>query len=147
MPSTKTLTRLTSKVRNVEDSRLVKNMLESVTTEQKSCILLIDEVYVKPALQYHGGSLFGKAVNNPTLLGNTLLSFMIVCLFGGPKFLFKMIPVQKLNATFQYEQTQHLISIIKEAGGNLVATEHNHCVRFTYWHIRTYYSLAKFFAI
>lgn len=121
LPSTKTLTRLTSTVKNTEDSQHLKNVFGSVTNAQKSCILLIDEVYVKPVLQYHGGSLFGQAVNNPALLANTLLSFMIICLFGGPKFLCKMIPVRQLNAKFQFEQCQHLKSLIKEAGGNLIA--------------------------
>ena len=38
---------------------------------QKTCILLLDEVYVKPMLQYHGGIVFGKSVNKPHLLANS----------------------------------------------------------------------------
>jgi hypothetical protein len=37
---------------------------------QKNCILLLDEVYVKPMLTYHWGQLFGHAVNDNSSLAN-----------------------------------------------------------------------------
>ena len=80
---------------------------------EKKCILLLDEVYVKSTLQYHGGTVFGKTVNKPELLANTVLSFMIVCLFGGPKLLYKMLPVKKLDAAFLYQQTELILELIK----------------------------------
>ena len=46
---------------------------------------------------------------------------MVVCLYGGPKFLVKMLPVNKLDTNFLYEQSEHLIKQIKENSGNLVA--------------------------
>ena len=84
-------------------------------------MLLIDEVYVKPTLQYHGGTLFGKASNKPSLLANTLLTFMVVSLCGGPKFACKMLPIKQLDAEFLFLQAQQLLSGIKSAGGNTVA--------------------------
>ena len=83
---------------------------------------MLDEIYVKSTLTYHGGILFGKAVNNPNVLANTVLSFMIITMFGGPKFLHKMLPVKNLDATFLFEQTTAILSSIKLAGGNVVAT-------------------------
>ena len=62
LPSIATLTRLTSKVSNMEDKSFLKNVFQSLNPGQKNCILLIDEVYVKPMLTYHGGELFGKSV-------------------------------------------------------------------------------------
>ena len=88
---------------------------------QKTYILLLDEVYVKTTLQYHGSILFGKAVNNPSVLANTVLSFMIVTLFGGPKFLYKMLPVRNMNAGFLFNQASSILSSIKGVGGNVVA--------------------------
>ena len=73
-------------------------------------------------LQYHGGILFGKAVNHPSKLANTVLSFMVITLFGGPKFLCKMLPVCNLSANFVFEQTNLLLDAIKNAGGKVVAT-------------------------
>ena len=44
---------------------------------------------------YHGGMVFGKALNKPQLLANAILGLMIDCLLGGPAFLAKMIPVSQ----------------------------------------------------
>ena len=85
------MTRLTSKVKSIDDNTYIKYIFANISDErQKNCILLLDEVYVKASLQYHGGIVFGKAVNNPNILANTVLSFMIVSLFGGPKFLIEI---------------------------------------------------------
>ena len=47
---------------------------------------------------------------------------MIYCLKGGPKFLFKMLPVKELEADFLHQQTQVLLDILRNAGAELVAT-------------------------
>ena len=97
-------------------------MFQNLNDErQNTCILLLDEVYVKAMLQYHGGILFGKAVNHPSKLANTVLSFMVITLFGGPKFLCKMLPVCNLSANFVFEQTNLLFDAIENAGGKVVA--------------------------
>ena len=44
-------------------------------------------------LQYHGGIVFDKVVNKPHLLANTVLSSMVIKLFSGLKYLYKMLPV------------------------------------------------------
>ena len=55
-------------------------------------------------VQYHGGKIFGKAEKDTNLLAKIMLGLMISSLHGGPKFLFKMIPVAKLNAVFLREK-------------------------------------------
>ena len=84
-------------------------------------ILLIDEVYVKPSLLYHGGTVSGKAVNKPSALANTVLGFFLVGLFGGPKFLLRMIPVTELDSIFLFDECQKVINSINEAGGNVIS--------------------------
>ena len=49
------------------------------------------------ALQYHGGIVFGKTVNKPYLLANTILSFMIVTLLEGLEFLCELLTVRNLT--------------------------------------------------
>ena len=88
---------------------------------QKTCYLLIDEVYVKPLLQYHGGSIYGEACNGEGDLAKTVLGFMGVTLFGGPKFLYRMLPVLGLSSAFLFEQTCFILNNIRKAGGNPVA--------------------------
>ena len=121
LPSISALTRLTSKVSNTEDSSFVRNVFQSLNDGLKNCILLINEVYVKPVRSYHSGQLFSNSVSDKTQLPETFLAFMIVCLYGGPKFLVKMLSISKLNTDFLYDQSKMLIYQIKDSGSNLVA--------------------------
>ena len=63
LPGITTLTKLTSKVNKIDDTQLLKNVFGNVEERQRTCILLLDEVYVKPSSAHHGGTVFGKAVN------------------------------------------------------------------------------------
>ena len=90
--------------------RLLLNVFGNVEERQRTCILLLDEVYVKPSLMYHGGTVFGKAVNKPNELANTVLGIYIVTFYdGGPKSLLRMLLVSGLDAIFLFEETQKII--------------------------------------
>ena len=104
LPSFRTLTRITSSLSKREDSTFLEQIFRSLTLQQKCCVILHDKVYIKKALTYHGGTVFGKAANNPSILGETVLEIMINKLHGGPSFVDKMIPVAKLNSVFLYEK-------------------------------------------
>ena len=121
LPSIPTLSRLTSRVSEISDSNFINRVFESLSTVQKDCIILFDEVYVKKMMTYHGGSVFGKACNNPSMLANSVLGLMIDCMFGGPTFLSKMVPVAKLNVDFLLEQINELISSITSSNGSVIA--------------------------
>jgi len=121
LPSVTLLTKLTSKVHNVEDDKFLKSYFEQCLDNQSNVNVLIDEIYVKPQLTYQAGNVFGKAVNHPDQLATTVLGFMICSLFGGKKFLYKALPVSNLDADFQYDQTTKIIENIKVSGGNVVS--------------------------
>ena len=70
---------------------------------------------------YHGGQFFDNFINDHTQLAKTVLTFIIVCLYGGPKFLVKMLPISKLETDLLYDQSKTLINQIKDSGVNLVA--------------------------
>ena len=106
--------------RIIEDV-LYSQVFQNLPDRRKHCIVLLDEVYVKSMLQYRGGEVFGQATNNPNKLANTVLSYLVVCMFGGPKFLCKMLPVKELSADFLFEQTNVLLENLKEAGANVCA--------------------------
>ena len=122
LPSVRTLTRITSKTNKVEDTKFLKSVLENLPHQQRKCIILIDEVYIKPSLTYHGGQLFGRAVNNPEKLASTVCTIMIKCAFGSPEFVFKALPVSNLTSQFLIEQCNPLIQAITEVeNANLLA--------------------------
>ena len=116
LPNVKTVIRLTSITKNTDDRRFFQSVFLNLNEKQKSSVLLVDEVYVKPSLQFHGGNLFGHAVNKPSLLANTVLIFMTACLFGGPKFVCKMIPIRQLDARFLFQKAQNFVSTFQNAG-------------------------------
>lgn len=70
---------------------------------------------------YHGGQVFGRSADDPQSLARTVLGLMVSCMFGGPDFLSKIIPVSRLNATFLQEQIQLSLDAIQEAGGQVKA--------------------------
>lgn len=109
LPSEKTLSSLTSKVDKLSDGNYLKNVMKNLKPKQRKVTIMIDEIYVKTLLLYHAGTLFGKAVNDPSKLAKAVLSFMIKCTFGGPCFMFKMIPVTKMNADFLHQQVTEII--------------------------------------
>ena len=121
LPSVTTLTRITSKVAKVPENTFLNRVFKTLETNQKICVVLHDEIFVKKMLLYHGGYLFGKAVNDPSSLAKTILEIMIVCLYGGPRFLSKMIPVSKLNSQFLMDQVSATTQAITSGEGQVKA--------------------------
>ena len=73
------LTKLTSKVGNLEDNEFLQSYFEHCTNlRQRNVIIIIDEINVKPQLRYQGGHVFGKAVNVPDHLATTIVSYVSV---------------------------------------------------------------------
>ena len=100
LPSIPTLTNLTSKVGKLDENKFMDTVFSSLPQAMKTCVLVFDEVYAKKSLSFHGGSMFGRAVNKPDELAKTILAMMVSCQFGGPKFVSKMLPVSKLDTAF-----------------------------------------------
>ena len=98
------LQNLTSKVNNLFDKKFIEEIFNNVSDEQKECVLMVDEIYVKKFRSYHGGKLFGRATNRRSKLTNAVLGTMIKCLDDGPEFLVKKIPVRGMKANFLYDQ-------------------------------------------
>ena len=55
-------------------------------------------------------------MDDPSSLAKTILGIRIVCLYGGPEFLSKMLPISKFNSNFHLEQIDVTIEAIIAAG-------------------------------
>ena len=77
LPSVRTLTRITSKINNLQSFHFVRTVLDSLQDQQRQVVLLIDEIYVKPSLCYQGGKVFGKAQKNPEELATIVLAIVV----------------------------------------------------------------------
>ena len=75
---------------------------------------MVDEVYIKSTLTYHGGTLFGYSADQPGVLARTMLALMVNCLFSGPEFLVKLIPISCLDSEFLFKQCKPIIEMINK---------------------------------
>ena len=93
LPPICTLSQFTSKVKVLMTAcSYTKHIFTNLNdSRQTTCLLMLDEVYVKATLHDHGGVIFGNLVNKLHLLDVDKLHFMILTLIGGPKFLSKML--------------------------------------------------------
>ena len=89
--------------------------------EEKACTIIREEIYVKASISFTGGVLFGYAVDDPTKKAITLLAITVTCVFGGPKFLAKLIPCAGLKADFQFQCVQEVLLSLERSGAKVVA--------------------------
>ena len=119
LTSIQTLTRITSHVSKLTEGTFLARVFRNVTDMQKLCIILHDEIYVKKMLLYHGGTIFGKAVNDKSKKATTVLGIMISCLYGGPSFISKMLPISSLKVPFLRTEIDQTRESISAAGGDV----------------------------
>ena len=63
LPSIRTLTKITSKVKNIDEQKFLLSVFKNLPHHQKQCIVIWDEMYIKSAQTYHGGTIFGKSTD------------------------------------------------------------------------------------
>ena len=76
----------------------MRSVFQNLNDGQRSCILLIDEVFMRPMLLYHDGQLFCNSVSDNTQFSKAVLAFMIFCLYG----LYSVYKFLAKNVTYQH---------------------------------------------
>ena len=93
----------------------MRSVFITVKENQKQCVIMQDEIYVKKKLLYYGGILFGRVNDDSQSLAKTVLGVMISCIFVGLTFISKMLLIAKLNSPFLYEQIRLTIDVISQS--------------------------------
>lgn len=107
----------------LEDCEEMVNIcFNDLSNAQRDCIIIFDEVYVKPSLRFRGGHVFGEAADQPGCLATTILAILVKPLMGGPAFIARLIPIRVLNKDFLYDQLDTVVGIINKFGGVVRAT-------------------------
>ena len=75
-------------------------------------------MFVKSAITYHGGSIFGKSVDCAEKSARTILAVTIKVLFGGPQFIYKNYPISNLTAEFLCEEAIRIVQTIENESPN-----------------------------
>ena len=119
LQSLTTLGRVTRMAKNTDNEDLHARVFGQL--EEKACTIIREEIYVKASISFTGGVLFGYAVDDPTKKAITLLAITVTCVFGGPKFLAKLIPCAGLKADFQFQCVQEVLLSLERSGAKVVA--------------------------
>uniref|UniRef100_A0A1I8JBV1 Transposable element P transposase n=1 Tax=Macrostomum lignano TaxID=282301 RepID=A0A1I8JBV1_9PLAT len=85
------------------------------------CIILFDEVYVKPSLRFSGCHTIGYSEDAPRQIARTVLALMVKSFMGGPAYVARLIPIYSLQPAFLYDQVVHLVQLIHQLGGTVVS--------------------------
>ena len=79
---------------------------------------------LRGGIRYTGGHIVGHATNKQsedTIIATSALALVIVCHHGGPRYVFRVHPVAKLNAEEQQGMLLEAISEIRSKGGDIVS--------------------------
>ena len=83
--------------RSLQDSSLQAALAE-LKPEQRLVNILFDEVKLKSALRFSAGHIAWHAANKSEKLATSALAFELVCHYGGPRFVVRVVPVANLDA-------------------------------------------------
>ena len=106
-----------------ECTAVIRTVFGKVKSTQKHCKILLDEIHIRPGVQYQGGHLFGFSVDKPDRPAKTILALMVAPLLGVPAFVARLIPIFSLTAELQYEQVNLLLKIVHACDGCLFGHE------------------------
>jgi len=112
--------------RSVQDS-ILQTALNELKPEQRLVNILFDEVKLKSVLRCTAGHVVGHADNQPEMLATSALAFELVCHYGGPRFIFNIIPVAKLDANQLKKYLLEVITTVKHSGGRPVSIICDNC--------------------
>ena len=107
-------TNLTSRIKTTGDAGFLKAYFQKCPEQRRNIVLIIGKIYVKPQLTCRGGNVFEKATNSPLCHNN--FSIHVLLFVSGKKFLFNVLPVYRLDASFQYNQTVNILKIVQQDG-------------------------------
>lgn len=133
-----------SKIRSIVSSTDVSDVLVRMfdtlkNHQQKNCMLLVDEVKIRPSIAYSGGVLQGFAKNHDERVAATsMLCVMVKCLHGGPSTMISVTPVHKLTGSYQHKIVVQTAELVEKCGGIVhgsITDNHkvnqNYCSLFT----------------
>ncbi len=106
--------------------------------EQKQCLLIVDEVKIRPTVAYSGGVLSGMAANDPEVKATAMLGILLKCLHGGPSLMISVTPVHGSTGQFQYQSVIQNATAVEKAGGIVIGSiTDNHKVNQNYCRLFT----------
>lgn len=131
--------KLQSVISSVDIEHVLNKTFQKIKSDQqKHCLLLVDEVKIRPSVAYSGGFLSGKAKNEPTFKATSMLCVMLKCLHGGPSVMVSVTPVHNLKASYQFTVVKEAATLVEKSGGIVIGSitdnhkiNQHYCTLFT----------------
>ena len=98
-----------------ECTATVRSVFSNLSDMQLYCLVLINEIHIKPSIIYRGNHIIGNSVDHLEKPAKTILALMFM--MGGPSFVARLIHVHTLTHECLHEQTGRLLEIIHDCGG------------------------------
>lgn len=90
LPCPKTLKNFLGRIGEVgthsECEMTVASVFENLSPRQRKCLIIFDEIYVRPSIRFRSQHLIGYSVDEPSKPARTILALMVKPLFGAPAF-------------------------------------------------------------
>ena len=96
---------------------VVKSVFLKLDGLQKYCKILLDEIYIKPAIRYSCQHIIGFSMDQPDQPATTVLAILIAPVMGAPAFVARLLPMCSLEGVFLFEQVSIIIKLIHESTG------------------------------
>ena len=116
-----------SLISNTFNGENLSKIFDNLKPQQRIVNILFDEVKLKKATRYFGSHLMGYSENNQSDLATSALVIEFVCHHGGPKFIMRIFPVNKLNAQQLKPMLLEAANTIKQKGGHPLAFISDNC--------------------
>ena len=87
----------------------------------KKCIILFDEIYIKPSIRYRSGHAIGFSIDEPNKPARTVLVFMVRSFFDKTSFVIRFVPVFSLTAEKLLSCLLNVLTVVENSGGRAEA--------------------------
>lgn len=125
LPHVKHIQQLSSSLKisptsETENAHFLKILVDKLDERERFVILQIDEIYVKPCIQFKGGKLHGYAENSVPAEARTVLAFLTSSLYGSFKEVVHLVPVRQLSGSDLHKLTLKVLDLLSSCGLTVV---------------------------
>ncbi|XP_044766292.1 uncharacterized protein LOC123322410 [Coccinella septempunctata] len=111
---------------DINNNNYISNMSSTLTPREKVVVLLIDEIYIAPRLEYRSKNLIGYAANKDSL-AKTILAFMISSAFGNFHEIVKLVPVNSISGVEIIPFATSVIELVQKCGFEIICIVTDNC--------------------
>ena len=112
--------------KSYQDNNLAK-LFETLKPQQRLVNILFDEVKLKKAMRFTGGHVVGQAANKPEELATSALVIDLICHYGGPRNIIRIIPVACLKSYQLKEMLLEAAYAVRKDGGYIISFICDNC--------------------